>query len=96
MRDRGTTRAKNKRKKLDFSRKFSSLSKDNPYKIIINWEEFNVGTEDFEVQITLIPGYSFEVGEHDNKRGFSTVQKAMIAARNAVFCGCIFCRKPGK
>jgi hypothetical protein len=96
MRDRGTEKAKLARKRRDFCSKLKGTAKSKAYKNILNWEEDNVGTEDYQVKVTLAPGWSFESDEHDNARYFASTEQAMIAARNAHKCSCMFCIQPGK
>ena len=61
-------------------------------KVLLKWDEENVGTDDAEFIITIKKGFSFLEDDHLTTKTFQTVPEAMAGIHKIYTCGCDFCK----
>ncbi len=62
-------------------------------KVLKNWNEEGVGTNDPEFIITVKKGFSFLEDDHLHTKSFSSVEKALAGIHKIYICGCDRCTK---
>ncbi len=60
-------------------------------KVLLNWDEEGIGTDDQEFIITIKKGFSFLKDDHMATMSYPTVNEAMTGIHKIYTCGCDIC-----